>query len=128
MVKTVPIVLFFTISLSISAFSQDIPNQGYYAGHSILYPYKPVYCPRDDGKGQCYGSSGDLNNLPLSAPLPSYETWCEYASHENIQDITQGWYQWKPRDVPAARREYLGNKICYFEDRGTPKNINDLEK
>lgn len=125
----------FLIAAQLSA-----PTQGYYAGLSTLYPYKPVYCDSDEmiGKpGACYGSHGDLVDLPKSAPLPITEKWCVWADNSvGFKPIGNGWaaatgdgwYQWKPRIVPTEKQKYYGDRVCYWEDRGEPKNINDLKR
>lgn len=130
----------FLIAMTLSASANaGEPTQGYYQGLSILYPYKPVYCDNSDGKGPCYGSPGDLVALPKSAPLPISHTWCEWADNDDPKSKVdlggwagltgEGWYQWKPRDVPVDKQKYLGvAKVCFLEDRGAPKNINDFQR
>lgn len=110
-------------ALPIVDISADSSNQGYWAGNAILYPYKPVYCGKDplvDKASPCYGSPGDQYLLPKSAPLPPTEEQCKYVEGVN------NWYKWKPRTVPKEKQKFYGYRICYLEDRGEPKDINDF--
>jgi hypothetical protein len=116
------------------------PNQGYYQGLSIFYPYKPVYCDAADGPSACYRSPGELVTLPKSAPLPAGHRWCEWADSDDPSSYVPigngmvsltglGWYQWEARDVPLEKQKYIGSaKVCYLEDRGPSKNINDFKR
>lgn len=105
--------------------AEPLPNQGYYQGLSTLYPYKTVYCDKDGGvESACFVSFGDLTGLPKSAPLPTTEEWCVWFS----MDVLGKWYQWKPRDVAPDRIKYLGTRVCYFEDKGNPRKLNELEQ
>jgi hypothetical protein len=100
---------------------------GYYSGSATLYPYDPVYCDKDGG-GPCYGV---YMYLPKSAPLPITETWCKWADIEaemKAQSLTNNWYWWKPRIVAADQQKYLGARVCYLEDKGEPRNINDMPR
>lgn len=103
------------------------PNEGYWSGPQMFYPYDGVFCDNDDERGGCYGEIGSMARLPKSAPLPAWKKHCEWV------DITDprgddGWYQWEPRIQTAERAKYRGERVCYFEDRGEPKNINDLQR
>lgn len=97
-------------------------NLGFYSGQAILYPYDPVYCDKDGG-GLCYGV---YIYTPKSAPLPPTEKHCEWADLD--LPGPKNWFQWEPRTVSAERQKYLGQRVCYLEDRGPPRDINDLEK
>lgn len=106
----------------------DILQFGFYCGLSTLYPYGPVYCAKDDCLGgPCYGT---LIYESKSAPLPLDYKWCKAGpSLSGGPDLTNGWFQWKPRIVSDERASHIGTKrICYWEDRGEPKNINDFER
>jgi hypothetical protein len=95
---------------------------GFYSGPATLYPYDPVYCDKDGG-GPCYGV---YMYLPKSAPLPPKETWCKWADISG--DMGNGWYWWKPRTVAADRQKYLGERVCYLEDKGDPHSIKDMPR
>ena len=130
MIRIVTLYTIFAIPGALAA----SPNQGYYAGLSTLYPYKPVYCDKDPTKTlktPCYGSPGDLVALPKSAPLPVGMKWCEFAdirARMVSKNMLDTWYQWNPRTVPADKQQYYGERLCYLEDRGKPKNINEFER
>jgi len=114
----------FVLLSAVSASAQT-PNIGYYAGEAMFYPYDRVYCPTDTGTGSCYGVS-NLNNLPESAPLPQTEAKCRWVDITRPMNSAQ-WYQWAPRTVSPDRSKYLGDRVCYFADRGRPKKLDELE-
>jgi hypothetical protein len=100
---------------------------GYYAGSQMFYPYDPVYCEHDD-KGPCYGVH---IYVPKSAPLPAHRKWCRWAdiaAQMSHPGIDSNWYQRKPRIVAAERQKYLGERVCYLEDKGEPKKLEELER
>ena len=134
----VALTVYFWLAPTVKAESYSPVNEGYYSGSSTIYPYDPVYCERDDGNGACYGARGSLGNLPLSAPLPPGNKWCEWADNAaGIKPVGngwaivtgEGWYQWAPREVPKQLQPFIADtRICYFADRGKPININDLKQ
>src|SRR5258708_1742386 len=97
---------------------------GFYCGLSILYPYAPVYCPQESCIGDCRGV---YLYQSKSAPLSSHRKWCEGVD-PNSKDLLNNWYQWAPRIMSPDREKYLGARICFWEDRGQPHNLNDLER
>lgn len=99
---------------------------GFYSGSGTLYPYDPVYCDQDGG-GPCYGV---MIYLPKSAPLPKTETWCQWVDIEAQMKNIYGdnWYWWKPRIMTDERKKYLGDRVCYLEDKGSPRNLNDMPR
>lgn len=105
-----------------------LPNVGYYQGQSTLYPYLPVYTLEEDGHGQGYGLLGEMLNLPASSPLPGSEQWCKWSDIGAFAQNGKSWFQWKPRIMPPERAEYLGERVCYFEDRGAAKDINEFQR
>ena|SRR6185312_14308460 len=98
-------------------------EMGYYCGLSTLYPYAPVYCPQANCLGDCRGV---FMFNSKSAPLPDTETACRYAA----LDIPppKNWYQWEPRITPNDRQKYIGKRVCYLEDKGEARDINDLPR
>jgi hypothetical protein len=59
-----------------------------------------------------------------SAPLPLRYKWCEGTDPNAVGNNI--WFQWKPRIINP---KYIGaERICYWEDRGQSKNINDFER
>jgi hypothetical protein len=132
----IAIVVLFPVTL---AAQPRTPNQGYYSGLSTLYPYQPVYCDKDYSDGSCYGVMGSHMSLPKSAPLPPTKDWCEWGDigdpkgRRLVGDgqaifTGEGWYQWKPRATAPDKVKYVGERVCFFEDRGEPKNINDFKR
>lgn len=113
------------------------PNGGYYQGLETLYPYTPVFCDQNRGTGSaCFGMPGSHLFLPRSAPLPPAYKHCRWADHDapnariNLGNgwagVTgEGWYQWEPRTIQLYGADA---KVCYLEDRGDSRNINDLSK
>lgn len=117
----------------------NTPNEGYYQGQSTLYPYDWVFTASEDGHSQGYGAIGEMLGLPKSAPLPPGQRWCKWADITDPKRLVpdgqgwvsmtgEGWYQWEPRIMPPERAKYLGERVCYFEDRGVAKNINDFQR
>lgn len=99
-------------------------EMGFYCGLMILYPYAPVYCPREDCMGDCRGV---YMYTSKSAPLPLDYKWCEAADH-NLAG-PKNWFQWKPRLLAPDRVKSIGaERICHWEDRGEPRDLNDLER
>jgi len=97
---------------------------GYYCGPAIAYPYDPVYCVTDNCGGGCYGL---LLSVPRSALLPAYEKYCEWADLEST-DLSRNWYQWEPRTVAPDQQKYLGVRICYLDDKGSPKTLQEFKR
>ena len=97
-------------------------EMGFYAGLSSLYPYDPVYC-KEDGDGACFGF---FIYTSKSAPLPPTEKHCLWS--DLSAPSPNNWYQWEPRVVPKDKQKYLGNRVCYLEDKGLPHDINDLPR
>lgn len=94
------------------------PNEGYYRGLSTLYPYRPVYCPNDKSpEGQCFGGYGDMIGLPKSAPLPETASKCIWYD-PSVSSFVR--YEWEPRKTPDDDVQYVGHRLCYFEDKGQP--------
>lgn len=109
----------------------DALQLGFYCGLSILYPYAPVYCAKENCLGGCYGIAIYQSQ---SAPLPLKYKWCEAGpSSDDVGksggDLSKGWYQWKARVISDERASHIGaTRICYWEDRGEPKSINDFDR
>lgn len=62
-----------------------------------------------------------------SAPLPLDYKWCK--GTDLALSNRNSWFQWKPRLLDAERQKSVGvARICYWEDRGAAKNVNDLER
>ena len=97
---------------------------GFYCGLAMLYPYAPVYCVTENCRGGCYGS---IIYSAKSAPLPLDYKWCEGTDLLIISN--KNWYQWKPRILLPDSVKHIGaERICYWEDRGEAKDMNDLER
>lgn len=95
---------------------------GFYCGLAILYPYDPVYCDKQDCLGRCVGT---VMYQAASAPLPRSYTWCKGADPDKINS----WYQWRPRTLDPHRADLLNtDRVCFWEDRGPPRDINDLAR
>lgn len=89
----------------------------YSCGSAILYPYEPVFCPREDCLGQCYSYDRTARD---SALLPAAETHCVWADPRD-GNLTDHWYRWEPR-IDGSKR------TCFLSDKGDPHNINDLPR
>lgn len=109
----------------VSILAAGLMHFGYYSGQASLYPYGPVYC---DGKGDAgRGCFGVMIYTPDSAPLPPTEKHCTWA------DIESGlggkdWYRWEPRTMTGDDKKYKGDHVCFLEDRGEAREINDLPR
>jgi hypothetical protein len=129
-----------TAAVMIAAASETTatePNGGYYEGLAIFYPYDPVFCDKNSGLGgPCFGMPGSGTFLPKSAPLPPGHKHCEWADIKDPKSKVnlgnglvgmtgEGWYQWEPRTITLYKKDA---SVCYLEDRGSPRNINDLPR
>jgi hypothetical protein len=106
------------------------PNLGYYQGPATTYPYSPVYTAEENGRGQAYSVGDPRAQLPRSAPLPAGSPRCEWFDLDAAMRDPNGavYYQWDPRIMPPERARFLGERVCYFEDRGEPMGINDRKR